>query len=618
MSASIRQLLGYQLADDEEQARVAWLLNTFLLFFLAGSLLITLTAAIFYLFQPDPETIFTLLSGVVMTLCFAGLLFLARHGYLHLASMLLLSITWVLTSVWIFTVSGISSDSSTLVYALLVVLAGLLLGGRAAMVVTVASVVAVAGAYWAEVSGWLVVADRPVGFADVLFVGIPLLLTGVLLRYAMTSISRAIERARRNELAQIEANRELELLRESLEQRVAERTGELDRRSRQLQAATEVGRAATSILEADRLMWRVVQLIQERFGLYHVGLFALDEMGEWAVYRAGAGEAGHELSQQGFRLRVGGESMVGWCTAHNQVRIAQDVEREPMRFEHNLVAKTRSEAAVPLTVRGQVLAAISVQSSETGTFDDATMAALQTMADQVAVALDNARLFAEVQQALETSRRAYGQLSRQAWADLLHSRPEWGYRYVQGSVVRADGDWTPEMRSALQSGQPVVQNPQSVKTDSSVAGDGIAHREGAALALPLRVRGDVIGVLSVSKEAEGEIWTGQQVEVLQRLVDQLGAALESARLFGDTQRRAAREQAIRQVTEQVRSAVDVEEILRNAVAELARAMGAPRAYVRLGTEAGLLAGNTLAADDGQHDAREHVEKPEPVPSEAGG
>lgn len=617
MSASTRRLADYQHAGEEEQARVAWLLNTFLLFFLAGSLLITLAAAVFYLFQPDPETIFTLLSGVVMTLCFAGLLFLARRGSLQLASILFLSVTWVLASVWIFAVSGISSDSSTLVYALLVVLAGLLLGGRAAMVVTLASVVAVAGAYWAEVSGWLTVVDRPVGFADVLFVGIPLILTGLLLRYAMRSISQAIERARRNEQAQIEANRELELLRESLEQRVSDRTSELERRSWQLQAATEVGRAATSILDADRLMWQAVQLIQQRFDLYHVGLFVLDEMGEWAVYRAGAGEAGRELSQQGFRLRVGGESMVGWCTANNQVRIAQDVEKEPMRFDHDLVPKTRSEAALPLAVRGQVLAAISVQSSQIGTFDDATVATLQTMADQIAVALDNARLFAEVQQALEMSRRAYGQLSRQAWADLLHSRPEWGYRYARGSVAQADGDWTPEMRAALQSGQPVVQKLQAAKEGAPAAGEHRgAGREGPTLALPLRVRDEVIGVLSFSKESEGEVWTNDQVEVLQRLVDQLGAALESAQLFRDTQRRAAREQAIRQVTEQVRSAVDVEQVLRNAVTELARAIGAPRAYVRLGTEAELLAGHTPTADDGNRDAEMRVEKPEPVASEA--
>jgi GAF domain-containing protein len=619
MSASIRRLLGYQAVGDEEQARVAWLLNTFLLFFLAGSLLITLTAAIFYLFQPDPETIFTLLSGVIMTLCFAGLLFLARRGYLRLASVLLLSVTWVLASVWIFAVSGISSDSSTLVYALLVVLAGLLLGGRAAMVVALASVLAVVGAYWAEVSGLLTVLDRAVGFADVLFVSIPLILTGVLLRYAMRSITQAIEHARRNEQAQIEANRQLQLLRESLEQRVADRTSELERRSKQLQAATEVGQAATSILDVDRLIWQVVQLIQHRFDLHHVGLFVVDELGEWAIYRAGAGESARELSEQGFRLRVGGESMVGWCTANNQVRIAQDVEKEPMRLDHHLVPKTRSEAALPLAVRGQVLAAISVHSSQIGAFDDASVAALQTMADQIAVALDNARLFAELQQTLEMSRRAYGQMSRQAWADLLHSRPEWGYRYVQGAVVRADGDWTPQMLTALQSAQPVVQQPQAINGEHPTVGEGGVGQDGSALALPLRVRDDVIGVLSFSKESEDGVWTSEQIEMLQRLVDQLGAALESAQLYRDTQRRAAREQAIRQVTEQVRRAVDVEQILRNAVSELARAMGAPRAYVRLGTEAELLAGHTMKADDGSGDAEAIVEKPESsVPSKDGG
>jgi GAF domain-containing protein len=618
MSDSIKRSVGYQTAADEERARVAWLLNTFLLFFLAGSLLITLTAAVFYLFRPDPETVFTLLSGIIMTVCFSGLLLLARRGYLRFASILLLSLTWLLASAWIYAVSGISSDSSTLVYALLVVLAGLLLGGRAAMVVALASVAAVAGAYWVEASGLLVVVDRPVGFADVLFVGIPVILTGVLLRYAMGSIAQAIERARRNEQAQLVANQQLQLLRDSLEKRVVERTSELERRSLQLQAATEVGQAATSILDADELMWQVVELIQQRFDLYHVGLFLLDEAGEWALYRAGAGEAGHELSRQGFRLRVGGGSMIGWCAANSQVRIAQDVGEEPMRVDHDLVPKTRSEAALPLVVRGQVIGAISVQSSRLGTFDEGTMAALRTMADQIAVALDNARLFAEVQQALEMTRRAYGQLSQEAWAELLHSRPEWGYRYDHGSLVQADGDWAPEMREALRSAQPVVASRRSVEGERPATGEVGVDQEGAGLALPLRVRGEVIGALGVYKDSTDEFWTSEQVEMLQRLTDQLGSALESAQLFRETQRRAAREQAIRQVTEQVRRAVDVEQILRNAVTELARAMGAPRAYVRLGTEAELLVGQAAQAGDGADGNETLVEKPEAVLPEAGG
>jgi GAF domain-containing protein len=617
MSTSSRGSSDYHVARDQEQLRVAWLLNTFLLFFVAGSLLITLTAAVFYLFQPDPETIFTLFSGVIMTLCFAGLLLLARRGYLRLASILLLLVTWVLASVWIYTVSGISSDSSTLVYALLVVLAGLLLGGPAAMVVALASVVAVVGAYWVEASGLLIVVDRPVGFADVLFVGIPLILTGILLRYAMRSISQAIERARRNEQAQLEANRELQLLRDSLEQRVVERTSELERRSLQLQAATEVSQAATSILDVDKLIWQVVRLIQQRFGLYHVGLFVLDEGGQWAVYRAGAGEAGRELSQQGFRLEVGGESMVGWCTANSQVRIAQDVESESMRVDHELVPKTRSEAALPLVVRGQVLGAISVQSSQTGAFDPGTVAALQTMADQIAVALDNARLFAEVQQALEMTRRAYGQVSQQAWTDLLHSRPEWGYRYADGALTRADGDWAPEMWQAMQSAQPVILDPRASEGERSAKGEASAGLGGPALALPLKVRGEVIGVLGFYKEFEDEVWTAEEVGMLQRLIDQIGSALESAQLFRETQQRAAREQAIRQVTDQVRRAVDVEQILRNAVTELARAVGAPRAYVRLGTEAELPIGRPTEAGDGNGGA-EAIEKPETVSSEAVG
>ncbi|MGD9048315.1 MAG: hypothetical protein PVF77_09695, partial [Anaerolineae bacterium] len=288
MLAWFRRFLSPPVFESEEKTRVARLLNTVLLAFLIASAVITIAAAIFYTVQPDPETVFTLLSGIVMTVIFGVLLFLVRRRQVQLVSVLFLSFTWILITVWIFAVSGISSDSSALVYALLVVLAGLLLGGRAAMIMTGVSSVAVLGAYLAEVTGLLVVVDRPISLADPLFVIIPLILTGVLLRYAMNNVAAALDRAQRNERAQIEANRELELLRASLEQRVVERTQELERRSVQLQVATEVSRVVTSILDMEELIWQVAELIQDRFDLYHVGLFLLDEVSEWAVYRAGS------------------------------------------------------------------------------------------------------------------------------------------------------------------------------------------------------------------------------------------------------------------------------------------------------------------------------------------
>jgi GAF domain-containing protein len=604
MLAWTRRLFGPHVYEDEEKTRVAWLLTVVLLALLAASLIITLSAAVYYAIGSDPESQFTLLSGAVMTLVFAGLLLLARLGLVRLVSAVFLTLIWVLITAWIFTVSGISSDSSTLVYALIVVLAGLLLGGRSAIFFTVISSLASVGAYYAEASGLLVVVDRPISLADALFVVIPLVLMGVLLRYAVRGMSDALERARRNERAQAEANRELELLRASLEERVANRTRELASRSQQWQAATEVSQAVTSILDVEQMMWRVVELIQERFDLYHVGLMLLDSTGDWAEYRAGSGRSGRGLWEGGYRLGVGDSSMVGWCTANARARIAQDVGTDPIHAHHDLVPRTRSEAALPLIARGQVLGALSAQSDRTGAFDPSTVAVLQTMADQLAVALDNARLYEDSQQALDATRRAYDQLSRQAWTELLSAQTGLGYSLVRQSVVPVEGTWQPEMIEVLRTGEAVVQMvepPPGSGSGEVQEGEGAV---GAALALPLKVRGDVIGVLSLHKDPDEGDWTATETELVQRLVDQVGTALESARLFQETQRRAAREQAIRRVTERMRGAVDIEAILQNTVAEVARALGAPRAYIRLGTESELLGSSADDAASEPHPAGE--------------
>ncbi len=596
MMAWTRRLFVPRVYEDEEKTRVAWLLTVVLLALLAASLVITLAAAVYYATGADPESGFTLVSGAVMTLLFAALLLLVRLGLVRQVSVVFLTLIWVLITVWILGVSGISSDSSTLVYALIVVLAGLLLGGRAAMVFTVISSLAAIGAYFAEAGGFLTVADRPTSLADALFVAVPLVLTGALLRYAVRGLSEALERARRNEQAQAETNRQLELLGASLEAMVTDRTRELENRSRQWQAATEVSQAITSILDVEQMIWRVVELVQERFALYHVGLLLLDSTGEWVMYRAGSGQSGRRLWEEGFRLRVGGRSMVGWCTANAQTLIAPDVQVEPLHAHHGLVPRTRSEAALPLIIRGRTLGALSVQSDRLDAFDASTVAVLQTIADQVAIALDNTRLFEESQQALESTRRAYAELSHEAWTELLRARPLLGYSLLRQSLLPVEGEWQPEMLEVLRTGGTVLREAGPPSGDGQNLVPGGDGATGPALALPLRVRGDVIGVLSIQREAGQEGWTSAEIELAQRLVDQIGTALESARLFQETQRRAAREQAIRRITERMRSTVDIQAILQNTMAEVARALGVPRAYVRLGTESELLGGGARDAE----------------------
>jgi putative methionine-R-sulfoxide reductase with GAF domain len=166
----------------------------------------------------------------------------------------------------------------------------------------------------------------------------------------------------------------------TLEQRVADRTRELDQHATQLQTAAEVSRAASSLLEAEELIHQTVNLIRNGFDYYYVGLFLLGASADWAMLRAGTGHAGHEMLAQGHKLKIGGDSMIGWCTAHGQARIALDVGEEAIRFDNPLLPETRSEMALPLISRGRIIGALTVQSVKPQAFSDEDVAVLQTMA----------------------------------------------------------------------------------------------------------------------------------------------------------------------------------------------------------------------------------------------
>jgi len=334
-----------------------------------------------------------------------------------------------------------------------------------------------------------------------------------------------------------------------------QREAALQRRSLQMQASADVGRAATSILETDRLIQHVVDLIRERFGLYYVGLFLVDETGEWADLRAGTGEAGRAMLARGHRINAG-EGMIGWCIEHAEARIAEEVGEDAVRVATPELPNTRSEAALALRSRGKVLGAVTVQSDHPGAFDEQNIAVLQTLADQVAVAIDNASLFAESQAALEAERRAYGELSRRAWADLLHARSITGYHYG------IEHERVTQLSRDRQRPEPAEELPE--------------------VELPIQVHGAVIGTIVAHKPSDAGKWQNDEVAMLEELANQLGVAMESARLYRDTQRRAARERLVSDIADRLQRAPDMEMLLQIAAQELNQALEGSRAYVRLG------------------------------------
>jgi GAF domain-containing protein/HAMP domain-containing protein len=380
---------------------------------------------------------------------------------------------------------------------------------------------------------------------------------------------------------------QLNSLIEGLEQRVADRTRELELRSNLLEASTEIGRVTTSILDPTVLLQQAVELIHDRFDLYYVGLFLVSSDREWAVLQAGSGQAGQAMLARGHRLGIGSSSMIGWCISNAQARIAQVASADEVRVTTPELPETRSEVALPLRSRGQVIGAISIQSDRPNAFDQASLAMLQLMADQLAVAIDNARLFSESQQALEAERRAYTTRTQMDWQSWLKSRRELSFRADKEGITSIERPWNSEMKNAYLRNQTI--------------------HHGENLAIPIRVRGQVIGVIDTIRP-EGNIqWTEDDVTLLEGVADQLGMAIDSARLYAETQQRAERERLVGEITGHIRQSLDVEAVLKTAMDEIYRALNLENLVIQL-TPQELMTDTSALEHSGGGDGR-HQEDP---------
>jgi len=544
-----------------------------------------LAALVFVSFvTPAPLVALSAVGSLLLTDLFV--LFLNMRGRVALAASLFTTALWLVIAILTVFLGGIYGVAFP-AYLVVVVVAGFLLSLRGTAIFAVLTVLATLALVWVQENNYL---PAPLGESSPIFMWLSLSVYALMLagiaRLATRGLYAALAQARESEQSLADSYRQLEESRDALDAQ----TQILERRTAQLGAAAEVSRTVVSLLDMEELLWRTADLLDQRFDLYHVGIFQLDGTGRWAEYRAGAGEAARLLAEQQFRLEVGGSSIIGWCTAQAQSRIVQDARGEDAdarasRLDHPLVPQTRSEAALPLIARGQVLGALSLQSDRPGTFDPDTITILQTVADQLAFAMDNVRLLLSSQQALEAARRAYGESTSQAWAELLRGRGRWGYRYEGADVTPLKADGQVE----------AAGDPAATEVD-----------------IPLKIRDEMVGVLNFYKDAdqaESQIgapdgratrasWTAEETRLLERLVEQMGLALESARLYQDTQRTAARDRLLTQIVDRARETLDVEAVLRTLAYEVREALDLPEVVVRLrGAGTRLQSDSGVEADD---------------------
>ena len=351
------------------------------------------------------------------------------------------------------------------------------------------------------------------------------------------------------------------------------------RRVAQLQAVAKTSRAITQMRDVEQLLPQVAELVGRHFDFYHVGIFMLDEAGRYAVLRAASSKGGQRMLSRGHKLPVGGQNIVSGVVATGEPRIVLDLGAHAAHLADPDLPDTRSELALPLRVGDQIIGALDVQSLEAGAFDGQDVAVLSALADQVAIAIENTRLFQQSQEALAEVEETQRRYLQGAWQGFLQQQPDLQFEYTREGVSSALDVELPAAKQAMMQGELVALSEVAASGDN----DAVVR---ATLSVPIKLRGQVIGVLDLHEADEARLWTEHEIALAEAVAEQLALALESARLFEQTQARARREALTRRITDRIRDAMDVDAMLKTAIQELGQALGAPRVYVRLATGAG--------------------------------
>ena len=332
----------------------------------------------------------------------------------------------------------------------------------------------------------------------------------------------------------------------SLEMQVGERTRSLEKRNRQLEATARVAREAAGIHKLDELLTYTTHLISEHFGYYHAGIFLIDQAGKYAVLQAANSEGGQRMLARTHKLEVGHTGVVGYVAAMGVPRIALDVGDEPIYFDNPDLPDTHSEMALPLTVRGQIIGVLDVQSTESGAFEQADVEVLQILADQLALAIENTRLLEQSQAAIQELRTAYGERLKEEWIRQFKGQIK-AYQYDSIRVSPAPAG------SPIQTGkEPTIQT-----TD-----------DGHFLSVPISLRGITLGSLQLKRERNEKPWSKDDLALVKDLVSQIAIVLDNARLLAETRKRAEREQTLSEISARLSRLTDIDSILKAAIQEL--------------------------------------------------
>lgn len=537
--------------EDENKTRSAAILNT-----IGWSTLLMLLCILIIRVTQGNDANFAEVNWILaaVSVVTAAVLYLSDRGYVKPASFIFVVTLWGGLSYVAWAADGIR-DIAFFAYTIPILIAGLLIGWRGAVTATLFSVVSGWALAYAEAAQLFIpTLDEPLNFArDMTGVFI---LIGVLLYLIITSLQSTLAESQSVAAALSASNRELNELRTHLQQQVEERTADLKKRATQLEAVSSVARTIASVQDINTLLPAITKLVSQQFGFYHVGIFLLDQQNQNVVLRAANSSGGLQMLSRQHSLPLDSHSIVGYSTLRGEPRIALDVGTDSVYFNNPDLPDTRSEMAIPLRVGGEVIGSMDVQSTEKNAFSQEDIDVLTTLADQIAIAIENARLFGETKKALNESRVMFERYAQQEWGSFARQAKTRGFLFDGKHVVPLDNNAKRETIKAI-------------KQTGSLA----REKASGMVAIPIKLRGQTIGVLEVRPKNGQRPWKSDELALLEAAAERAALALENARLIESAQRRAARERAIGDISTKIGAVSNLESILQTAVEELGRKIG---------------------------------------------
>jgi len=553
MRAGIRNWL-YPTSEDSGIDHSQYLLDIVLLGLAGPGLIYGMIMLILWLLRLSPPI--GAISGFVVQPFYLLSYWLGRKGHVKAAAYIPVTVVFLVMIASFFQVG--LGHISTVGIAMVVAAAAMLIGVGAASIFVVLGIAVYIYSGWAQINGLIPTIYLPEEtiILDAIGLGLGLFVLVIFNWISGRELRRSLQLER-------DLSSRIQIQSRELEEQVFQRTQSLQRKASQLETTSEIAKLSSEMVDPQVLMFHAVDLIQSRFDLYHASVFMLDETGNWANLVASTGDAGHKLLAQHFRLSVGSASIIGWVTANRILRVTQDVDEDPFYFKIPLLSETHSELAVPLIVGSRLLGVLDIQSIKRNSFTEDDIRAIRGIADELAIAVDNARLLKETQQQLEKYQTSYRDLGRQYWRRISRAGHE--------TTIRVGG--RPDREGVEGDFKTLDQAAQRRET--------VLSEDKLEISIPVNMRGEHIATIGARKMVENEYWSEDEIALLEVLTGQIALALESARQYSEEHRRVSELEVINRVSQAVSQHLRLDSLYRVVHAQINQVLGETDIYFAL-------------------------------------